>query len=345
MDPVVRLSRRATAVTVPVAVVLGAIAGALAGPTLRRQAREAVELPRPKHTTVEPSPLATSEPMDGDPAAVATAYPTTAVLIPSAGAELTMAQPTPPVSEGSGVSAECIPVVDRDSPSRRARARAFARGGWNVTVFVLFAIAAGTAFYANLLRPDDAIPNPWPDTNIAVIFGSIHPARSPITMDLWLREGDPGQGSHPAQVTMDLDLKGKDLAYPGWEVLATVPRGVQMVGAVTNDPRSGKVSSRAAGGATVYVTPGPQRDGKYTMTLIWNDLNSGPIQVQGANLTAAFPDLTVQNTTSASSGSGTSLPTPKVTLSRELQPGTSDYAYLGGLPLHIKTSIRGRGIP
>ena len=120
-------------------------------------------------------------------------------------------------------------------------------GGWTMTVFVLLAIAVGTAFFANGLRRDNAIPKSWPDTNIAVIFGSAHRARSPITMDLWLRE-------EPAQVTMELHLNGKDLAYPGWQVLATVPRRVQMVGAVTNDPRIGKVSSRAAGGATVYVT-------------------------------------------------------------------------------------------
>jgi hypothetical protein len=58
------------------------------------------------------------------------------------------------------------------------------------------------------------------------------------------------------------------------------------------------------------------------------------MQVIGANLVAAFPQVTVVNQTSGgsddTSGADT-VPTPQVTVQRELVP-EGDFTYLGGLP-------------
>ena len=64
----------------------------------------------------------------------------------------------------------------------------------------------------------------------------------------------------------------------------------------------------------------------------WPGETYGPMQVRNADLVASFPEILVENETSATEPNTVTPPNPTVTLSRELQPGGSDYAYLGGLP-------------
>jgi hypothetical protein len=77
-----------------------------------------------------------------------------------------------------------------------------------------------------------------------------------------------------------------------------------------------------------YIHPGPQGGGTYSALLEWNDLTSGPLQVIGANMVAAFPSVTVTNQTKNDSAS---VPTPTVTVKTALAPG-SDFTYQGRIP-------------
>jgi hypothetical protein len=225
------------------------------------------------------------------------------------------------------------PARRRDQ-SRFARAWAFVRRGLTLTVWVLLALALGTGAYGVVRLPHTAVPKPQLPS-IEIAFSPGHPALSPITVAVRLEEGDPLQEGHPG-VTMAIDLTGNDFAHQGWSVSATTPVGVQVNGREGNDPRTGAVStvrnvnSRGMS-ATVYIDPGPAPSGRYTAVLQWTDLTSGPLQVVGANMVAAFPEVAVVNQTSGSSSSGSSKPTPQVTVQHELDP-PDDFTYLGGLP-------------
>jgi hypothetical protein len=81
----------------------------------------------------------------------------------------------------------------------------------------------------------------------------------------------------------------------------------------------------------VRVAPGSAPQGKYTAFLLWDDLDSGPMQEQGANLVASFPMVTVHNQTSADDEEEFAPPRPQVTVRRQLLP-SGDYAFLAGVP-------------
>jgi len=198
---------------------------------------------------------------------------------------------------------------------------AFARRGCTATVVVLIVLALGTGVYAAVLRPHTAIPSPGLSSS-TLMFGPAHHARSPITAQQVMSVGPADQPNDT--VNLGITLVGDDLRYPGWRLIASVPPGVRIVGWLPDDSRP--VFRNMAGGTFVVVTPGPVRARAYSVLLTWNGLDSGPLRVQGANLVAAFPNLTVANQAPSA---------PTLTVSRLLQPNRSDYAYLGGpLPDH-----------
>ncbi len=198
---------------------------------------------------------------------------------------------------------------------------AFARRGCTATVIVLIVLAGGTGVYAAVLRPDTAIPPPGLSSG-TLMFGPTHHASSPITVTQVLSLGPLSEGNGTT-VNLGITLVGDDLRYPGWRLTLSVPPGVRLRVALPSDSRPGRLSPTAAGVVLFSVTPGPMSAGAYAVVLTWNGLDSGPLRVRGANLVAAFPGFTVENQTSA---------TPTVTVSRDLQPDRSDYAYLGGMP-------------
>jgi len=221
----------------------------------------------------------------------------------------------------------------RRRQSRIARTWAIARGGFTLTVGALVLLAIGTGVYGGLNLPDTAVPQPQ-SPSIEVDFSPGHAARSPITVGVRLLQSDLRQEGGSAPVTLATDLTGADFAHPGWSMFVFAPPGVHVNGATGHDPRTGLVSRLhdATGGVTagVYIRPG-SRHGGYTALLEWDDLTSGPLQVTGANLVAAFPQVTVVNQTNGGSNNTSTVPTPKVTVQRELDP-EGDFTYLGGIP-------------
>lgn len=186
---------------------------------------------------------------------------------------------------------------------------AYTRSGFTPAVWVLFIVTVAAAAYGGMKHPGTAVPQP-PSSSIEVDFGPDHPALSPVTVGVVL-----------AQDALEIDLTGADFAHAGWWVYADVPPGVDTNGALDNYP-----SHTADGTDYVYIAPGAQPGGRYTARIQWKDRTSGPVQVIGANMAAAFPSVTVINTTSDSS----SVPTPQVTVNTALLPG-SDFAYQAGL--------------
>lgn len=206
----------------------------------------------------------------------------------------------------------------------------YLRHGTTSTVAVLTVLGFAAGAYAYHLRPNSGLPQPG-QPSIEVTFGPHYFATAPLQMTVELDTESSLPGINGTAVVMAIDLTGQDLTRPGWSVLAQVPGGVQPIGP-NNNPREGRVTPIAGGGDYVYIAPGPQPRGTYSAVLIWNDLTSGPLQVRGANLVANFPDVTVENQSPGTSSNAASAPSPVVTLSHELQPPGSDYAYLGGLP-------------
>lgn len=210
------------------------------------------------------------------------------------------------------------------------RALTFARGGLTPTVVVLAVLFVGAAACGFWLRPDTGIPQPA-SSSVEIDFSPERPARSPVTVGLRLLRDRPTHVGDRATVTLAIDLNGEDFTYPGWTVVAVVPTGVRVNGAQGDDPGTGLVGRFSDTMATVVVAPGSVSGGSYTALLIWDDVDHGPIQVRGANLVAAFPDVTVENHTRPGATDGSSVPRPEVTVQRELVP-RGDYAFLGGLP-------------
>jgi hypothetical protein len=300
MNRMVRISRPARAAAAAAAAVL---AGALALPTLRRllprmfatlAPTRGGTLPseRPEHVDSQVPPLQPHE-RTGD-------TPTTA----------------PPTEDPS--------TAPRRRPSRRRRARAYVRRGLTTTVLLLLVVGAGTAAYAFHLRPDNAIPQvgSW---NLDIAFGPHHFATSPmlVAFDMVLEEPDQGIGTR--YLRMYITMMSPDLRRAGWTLTGSVPEGVELFG-------QGRVVLHPGAQDFVIVSHGAARSGIDSVILTWRSPNSGPLRIQGANLVAMFPELTLENDLTGSSGN-TSVPaSPLVTLTRELQPGDGDYAYLGGQP-------------
>jgi hypothetical protein len=205
---------------------------------------------------------------------------------------------------------------------RLTAARAYTRQGFIPAVRVLLVLTIAPATYGWLHRPDTTVPQPA-SSNIEVDFSQSHPALSPITVGVRLLRDDPSPNGEGSTVTLAIDLSGEDFTHAGWEVYADVPAGVD-VSEVRNTPQP----YTSHGMAYVYIHPGPQRSGGYTALLEWHNLTSGPLQVIGANMVAAFPSVTVINQTKDALAS---VPTPRVTVNRALAPW-GDFTYQGGIP-------------
>lgn len=196
-----------------------------------------------------------------------------------------------------------------------------------ITLTVLWAIPLA---YAIWVLPNTAVPRPQA-SSVEVDFSSGHPARSALSVAISFSR-EQQFDSNSFQMDMAIYLNGPDLVRVGWSITAIVPRGVQVNGAIGNSAALGRVSPYAGSSIKdeVYIAPGPQRRGTYQALLIWNNLSSGPMQVNGANLAAVFPDVTAENWTT-DSPNPPAIPQPQMSVTRELVP-FEDFAYLGGLP-------------
>lgn len=222
---------------------------------------------------------------------------------------------------------------DRPEPSWIWLVGAFARRGLTPTVAVLAILGAIPLTYALWILPATDVPQPRP-SSIEIDFSPGHPASSPLTVGMWLQREQPADGTgNSNQVVLAIDITGADLARSGWSITGIMPVGVHINGALGNDPRTGRVTRYPGSDKTAFVSvaPGPVAGGRYSVILFWNNLHSGPMQVEGANLAATFPDVTVDNQATAGSDNAPSPPEPQVTVTRELVP-FGDFAYLGGLP-------------
>lgn len=200
------------------------------------------------------------------------------------------------------------------------------RRGFSVTVAVLAALGAIATAVAVWLLPGSSLPRP-PGSSVEVDFSSEHPANTPTSIDVQL-SSTPSFSRSTRENGADLTiyLSGSGLSEPGWSIYAVVPSGVKVFGIEPGTAHVGHYPN-SNGMSSVYVTPGPARGGTYTVILAWDDLRSGPMQVDGPDLTATFPDITVDN-------QGVSDPPPQappLTVMREIVP-FGDFAYLGGVP-------------
>jgi hypothetical protein len=223
-----------------------------------------------------------------------------------------------PIPPTPGTTEEPSTAPQRQ-PSRGKRARAYVRRGFTMTVLVLLVVGTGTAAYAFHLRPDGTIPQvgSW---NIDIALGPGHYATSPMQVAFDMRVEEPQPGKRPYQ-DLFIRITSPDLNHPGWTLSGWVPKGVELFG-------QGRVVPHPGPQDFVVISPGAAQRGTASVILTWPDLNSGPLRIQDANLVAIFPELEDEPTTSSGN---TPVPTsPSVTLTRELQPGEVDYAFLGG---------------
>lgn len=202
---------------------------------------------------------------------------------------------------------------------------AVTRRGFNKTCAGLAIVGVGTGTWGLLLLPVTAVPQPESGAYIELDFAPGHQAHHPISIGVRLLQNQPDQSKGLAPVTEAIDLRGEDLRFAGWSLFFVVPAGVHVVGAPASPIQVGRYSGDEAA-AAVSGTPGPQRSGAYTLLLDWNDLVSGPLQVRGADLAAAFPPVRVRSP----SDSGQD-PQSAVTVQRELDV-VGDYAFTAGLP-------------
>ena len=82
----------------------------------------------------------------------------------------------------------------------------------------------------------------------------------------------------------------------------------------------GVIDAQQLAAGSTELRPGAGAGGAYAVLLVWDNVLSGPMQVHGANLAAAFPDVTVDNKTSGHGASPPSVPEPQVTVTLELVP-------------------------
>jgi hypothetical protein len=152
-----------------------------------------------------------------------------------------------------------------------------------------------------------------------------------VAFDMIVQEVQPGIGPEAQlgigarYLELDITITSPDLRNPGWTLSGFVPTGVKLLGQGLVVPHSGTQDF-------VSITPGAERSGLFLAILTWPSLNGGPLQVQGANLEAVFPGFVLENEAAANNGNTPAPAAPLVTLTRELQPGEGDYAYLGGQP-------------
>jgi hypothetical protein len=117
-------------------------------------------------------------------------------------------------------------------------------------------------------------------------------------------------------------------------MFAIVPNKAFVNGASGDNLRTGQVSRYSDTEVMVRFEPGPQPSGAYAVLLMWEEDDTGPVQVRGPNLAASFPNVTLTNQSPPAPERASSVPKPpepRVTVRRQLVPG-GDYTFLGGLP-------------
>jgi hypothetical protein len=247
----------------------------------------------------------------------------------AAGAEV-----TGPASQEPGSGEDGIGFDLNQNRSRIARIKSFVRRGLTPTVIVLALLGAAVTVYAVQVLPDTAIPKPAP-SQIGINFSSGHPTSSSIKAAITLTRGIANSHGDYG-IILDVELAGADLAHNGWSIHMIMPTGVRL-----DLPSTGRVGRSLGGNAQnmVVFNPGPQADQKFSALLFWNDLHSGPVQIHGANLSAWFPDIILDNQNSGSNNGTPSVPKPQLSVTRALEE-FGDIAYVGGQsPDQIKDSI------
>lgn len=237
------------------------------------------------------------------------------------------------IPEAAGPAGDSDAAERSRGPSRLARTMAFAQRGFTATVGVLVLLGAVVTAYAFWVRPHTAIPNP-PWSQALITFGPGHSATSPLTVTIWMGSEYPSE-NHGHGIELDIDLAGSDLAHPGWSILMIVPTGVRLVPdyLILDNPSKEYVTPHGWSTTqdTVVLKPGPQKGQKYSAILTWDNLHSGPMQINGPNLTASIPDVEVDNQASGNNNGARPVPTPQLTVTRELYPA-GDFTYIGGQP-------------
>lgn len=231
------------------------------------------------------------------------------------------ADSTEPTPEAPGSAEDSVRLERSQGLSYAARIKGFVGRGLTATVIVLALLGAVVTAYAFWVRPDTAVPQPQ-QSNVEIDFSPGHSAVSPITAKISLSRDYYGKGS-----VLDIELTGADLAHTGWSIYMTVPIGVRL-----NVPWTGQVLRDSLSNAlnAVVLDPGPQADGRYSTLLIWDDLHSGPMLLDGANLAAYIPDFTVDNWESSGTSNGKpTVPEPQISVTRQLEPD-GDFTYVGG---------------
>jgi hypothetical protein len=211
--------------------------------------------------------------------------------------------------------------------------KAFVRRGLTATVGVLALLGALLTAYAFWILPDTALPKPQ-SSDIQINFNPGHPATSPIRATLSLLRGDHYSEGTSRGIVLEIDVTGPDLAHTGWSMFMIMPAGVQIVPdyLTLRNPSAERVIPHGWFNTqdTVVINPGPQAAESYSVALSWNDLHSGPMQIDGANLAAWLPDVEVNNYAPGNSnGSTPTVPQPKLSVVRGLEPG-GDFTYVGG---------------
>ncbi len=293
----------AAAAAVRVAAVLGVVAAARASLTVRRQLSQMSVRAQSVPAKVQSVPQIRSEHVGADLTPTAHAG--------QAGLDKTAPSPPPQGDRAAEGSAD------------RSRSRSFVRRGLTATVVVLLAIGVGTGAYAFHLRPDNAIPRVNNLFQINLDFRLTQPARSPIKVVLTLHVDT----AWPS--TLCISVMSPDLTHPGFLFQALVPPVVQAE-TVPSDPHTVLISRAGGGQDWLRAMPGAVRTGTFSACLAWD--NSGPVQVQGANLTAEFPRILAGDFGDLSGGEAGYLYTPlPISLSQQLALD-DNYAYLAGQP-------------
>jgi hypothetical protein len=223
-----------------------------------------------------------------------------------------------------------IPTPPADRPRLPTRVWSLFRRGFDSSVAWLFVGGSLILGCGWLIQPDDSVPN-IPNPVVELQFSGDHQARSAIRVDLYLtRDGSLNGDGHQGSSLL-IDIRGDDLRQPGWTVQAVVPRGVRVNGATdNNDIVQGRVDQFGETDEDLVIfQPGPEPSGRFGPLLIWDGDVHGPVQVEGANLVAAFPAVVVSSYRKPDSDDSTSPPKPEVSVSYFLSP-SSDFAFVAG---------------
>lgn len=213
------------------------------------------------------------------------------------------------VGDGAGAS--------RNSPRKWAP---FLFRGFTPTVAWLLGVSALGGAYGWIHLPDSATAQPGA-SSIEIDFSSDTPGHAPLSVDVYLQrrpENPPAR-----RVVMDIEMKGADLALPGWSVHMVVPRGIHI-----DDTNQAGIYSEG-GYDWLSLTPGARADGEWGVLLAGADNANGPLQVAGANLAASMPSVVAMNHIAAGSNGNTATGDADLTVQEELRP-SEDFSFSGG---------------